>query len=167
MYTDIYPSFSALFESFFSNWAGLVFLTLSPTPTGTVRTCVPKSHLRSWRNLHVLFSLSKVLAKPTCLRSWATYSHTHSHTDTQPHTHSHTHTQPRTHSHTATHTHSLSARQAGTFLCVGFCQQDGQNLHWPSGLCTIRCTVCYAFYCTYPNLQNYGVITIWEDRKLP
>jgi len=40
-----------------------------------------------------------------------------------------------------------------------------------TGLCTVRCTVRYAFYCMYRNFVdygvNYGVITILEDPNLP
>ena len=34
-------------------------------------------------------------------------------------------------------------------------------------LCTVRCMVRYALYCTYRNFVNYGAITLLEDRNLP
>jgi hypothetical protein len=36
-----------------------------------------------------------------------------------------------------------------------------------SGLCTVRCTVRYAFYCIYRDFVNYGAITLLEDLDLP
>ena len=31
-------------------------------------------------------------------------------------------------------------------------------------LCTVPCTVRYAFYCTYRYFVDHGVITVFEDR---